>query len=337
VTRIAIVGTGRMARDLGAYYLGQGAELTVAGTDPARLDAAFAAAAKAHRRLARVVGAAELPPPRRLLLGVDPPAEVDVALECTAESREAKRAACAAACDLFAAAGVVATNSSSLLPREVAPGSVGAHHFHPTALTRFAEIVADDETPEDVAAAMCAFAEAHGITCLREAERNAFAANRLLLPLQNEAFRLLRAGVPAPVVDGLTASPLLPVGQLALLDGVGLDVVRESVENYAARMPSAAAGSLDDLRQGLAELARLGKRGRKNGDGLLVGSSLPWPAAGLEGAEELHRARLGAVLRDSCRRMLADAELSGEELRLVLTRVFGADDEAIGAEFPRFA
>jgi 3-hydroxyacyl-CoA dehydrogenase len=330
VTRIAIVGTGKMARDLGAYYLGRGAALTVAGIDSDRLDAAFAAASKAHRRLVRLVpDAGELPPPRRLLLGVDPPAEVDVALECTAESRDAKRAVCAAAARLFAAARIVATNSSSLLPKEVVPGGVGAHHFFPAALTRVAEIVADDETPGGVAAAMCAFAEAHGITCLREEERNAFAVNRLLLPLQNEAFRLLRAGVPAPIVDRLTTSPGLAMGQLALIDGVGLDVVRESVENYVARMPATQAFAFDDLREGLGELTRLGKRGRKNGDGLLVGSPLPWPPRGLGGPEDEARARLHASFRDSCSRMAADGELSGEELGLVLTRVFGADDGGV--------
>ena len=334
--RIAIVGTGKMARDLGAYYLGRGAELTVAGTDRERLDAAFAAASKTHRRLLRAVpDATELPPPRRLLLCEGAPAEIDVALECTSEDRRVKRTVCAAAADLFAAARIVATNSSSLLPREVLPGCVGAHHFYPVALSGIAEIVADDETPGPTADAMCAFAEAHGITPLRQSERNAFAANRLLLPLQNEAFRLLRAGAPAPVVDALTVSSLLPVGQLALLDGVGLDVVRESVENYASRMAPGAALALEELRRGLDELARLGKRGRKNGDGLLAGSPLPWPTKGLDRAEELHRPRLLAVLCDSCRRMLDDGELGGDELRLVLTRAFGAEDGAFESHFHR--
>jgi 3-hydroxyacyl-CoA dehydrogenase len=334
--RIAIVGTGKMARDLGAYYLGQGAELTVVGTDPVRLDAAFAEASRKHRRLARAVpGGALLPPPRRLLLGDGDPAEVDVALECTAEAREAKRAVCAAAADLFAAARVVATNSSSLLPKEVLPGCVGAHHFFPTALTRVAEIVADGETPGAAVEAMRAFAEAHGIICVREGERNAFAVNRLLLPLQNEAFRLLRAGVPAPLVDRLTTSPLLPMGQLALLDGVGLDVVRESVGNYLSRMPADAARALSDLRLGLDELARLGKRGGKNGDGLLAGAPLPWPPRDFDASEDRARARLHAVFCNSCARLLDEGELGGEELRLVLTRVFGAEDGAFEAHFRR--
>jgi 3-hydroxyacyl-CoA dehydrogenase len=334
--RIAIVGTGKMARDLGAYYLGQGAELTVAGTDPGRLDAAFAEATRKHRRLARAMPeTADFPPPRRLLLGEGEPAEVDVALECTAEEREAKRAVCTAAAGLFSVSGVVATNSSSLLPREVLPGCVGAHHFYPAALTRIAEIIADDETPGAAVEAMCAFAEAHGITCLREGERNAFAANRLLLPLQNEAFRLLRSGVPAPLVDRLTTSPLLPMGQLALLDGVGLDVVRESVGNYLTRMPADAARALGDLRLGLDELSRLGKRGGKNADGLLAGSPLPWPPIDFGASEDRARARLHAVFCDSCARLLDEGELGGEELRLVLTRVFGAEDGAFEAHFNR--
>jgi 3-hydroxyacyl-CoA dehydrogenase len=332
--RIAIVGTGRMARDLGAYYLGQGAEVTLAGADPARLDAAFDDLSKRQRRLARAIPEAAPPTPRRLLLG-DPPWEIDVALECTSEARDAKRAACAAARELFAAARIVATNSSSLLPREVFPGGVGAHHFQPAALTRIAEIVSDRESDGAAAAAMCAFVEAHGIAALREDEGNAFAANRLLLPLQNEAFRLLRSGAPAEVVDRLTASPLVPSGQLSLLDGVGLDVVREAVENYAARMPPDGARALEELRRGLDELARLGKRGRKNGDGLLVGAPLPWPRRELAAPEGEVRARLFAALCDSCRRMLDSFELGGDELRLVLTRVFGAEDGAFEAHLRR--
>jgi 3-hydroxyacyl-CoA dehydrogenase len=336
VTRIAIVGTGTMARDLGAYYLAHGVEVVVAGADPGRVDAAFAEASRKHRRLVRTVPDADaLPPPRRLLLGEDPPIEVDVALECTAEPRAAKRAVCEAARELLAAARIVATNSSSLLPAEVWPGSVGAHHFRPMMLTRLAEIVADDASAPGAVDAMCAFAEAHGISVLRQDERNAFAANRLLLPLQNEAFRLLRAGVPAPTVDALTASPLLSIGQLSLLDTVGLDVVRESVANYVSRMPLGAARALDDLCGGLDALARSGKLGRKNGDGLLVGAPLPWPAGGDVADLEGLRARLHAVFCGSCTRMLDDGELGGEELALVLTRVFGAEDGAVEAHFRR--
>jgi 3-hydroxyacyl-CoA dehydrogenase/enoyl-CoA hydratase/3-hydroxybutyryl-CoA epimerase len=335
VTRVAIVGTGKMARDLGAFYLGQGIEVVVAGSDRERLDAAFAALARQHRRLARAVPGAALPFPLRHLLGAGAPIAADVALECAAESDAGKRAICERAADLFAAAGAVATNSSSLLPADLWPGAVGAHHFYPAALTRIVEVVADPGSAPAAIAAVADLAAASGLAVFRADARRAFAANRLLLPVQNEAFRLLRTGAPAPLVDALSASPLCPLGQLALLDEIGIDVVRDSVARYLARMAPDAARALEELRLGLDELARAGKRGRKNGDGLLIGAPLPWTPAPASAPAESIRTGLEAALRDACRRALADGELDGGEIRLVLTRVYGADDGAIDASFPR--
>ena len=322
--RVAVLGTGKMARDLGAFYLDRGCELVVAATDPARLEGLHAELSRRHRRLARIApGTAAATPPQKVLLGADPPVAVDVALETTAESPAAKRAVLEAAKPLLRGAAV-ATNSSSILPREIRPGLVGAHHFFPAALTGVVELICDRDSDPGAAGALRALATGAGLAVIKEGEANAFAVNRLLLPLQNEALRALRAGEPAAAVDAATISPLCATGQLSLLDAIGLDVVAAAVDAYLARMPGEARSAYAELRTGLGELLALGKRGAKNGDGLACGASLPWEVRGFPARSEALAARMRAVHANACARAVEAGELRGDEVDLALDRVFGA-------------
>jgi 3-hydroxyacyl-CoA dehydrogenase len=324
--RVAILGTGKMARDLGAFYMSRGCSLVVAARDPERLASIFARAERHYRRLLEAAPreAPELPP-ARVLLGRDDPAEVDVVIETTAESIEAKRAMLEAAEPLLRRAGAVATNSSSLLPRQIREGIAGAHHFFPAALTGIVELIAASRMPAGAVETLRSFATGAGLGVIEETEANAFAVNRLLLPLQNEAFRALRAGVSAADVDAATRSALCPMGQLAMIDAIGIDVVAASVESYAARMSDGEAGSYAELRGGLNALLAAGKRGAKVGDGLLVGGPFPPEPRGEAESGDSLRERMHAVLLNACARAVEASELAEVDLDLALARAFGAE------------
>ena len=85
--------------------------------------------------------------------------------------------------------------------------------------------------------------------------------NRILAPYLSEAVRLLQDGCRIEDVDGAMTAWGMPVGPLALLDDVGLDVAVKAAEVLHAAFPERiATGGEDALVAG-------GRLGRKNGKG----------------------------------------------------------------------
>ena len=303
-----IVGSGKMARNLGGYFLGRGVPVCWISPEPSRLADARRTVETMVRRsgdVSRLAGAyfslagdASLPAPSLIL-------------ECTSESAEAKRAALARLGSAAETAGIWSA-SSSLLPSQIHPRCVGAHFFYPAELTGLVEVIEDRDGQAS------AWLAAHGFQVIRQTAASAFALNRLLLPVQNECLQALFRGCDPAEVDAASANPLVPVGQLSLMDSVGLDVVSASVVNYLGRMGDAARG-LEPLRDGLARLVAMGKQGRKNRDGLLSGRPLPWPAA--TGARVEARGFYD-LLRETCGRFIESGWISEEDLMTGLTGLY---------------
>lgn len=317
-----VAGTGRMGRDIGLWCLAHGFDVTWVSRDAARLEAFRSRLARDLRRMA-----SQEPPAGNAtfleLAAVDgtcPPVP-DVVVETIQEDPDAKRRLLDV---LVAGAGseaLVLSNSSSLLPSSLHPRCLGAHFFYPIALTGFVEAVVPDGALPGDAARLQDFLAALGLATIRQDESRAFAVNRLLLPLQDACFRMLVQGAAAADIDA-AVTPFLGTGPLALMDAVGLDVMAAAVSAYRARMEPRAAADLAPLSEVLSRLVASGKLGRKNGDGLLCGSPLPWAGAdgGIEsGAGEL----LGVLFRLTCRRAVAARELDAASLNVALAGLFG--------------
>jgi 3-hydroxyacyl-CoA dehydrogenase/enoyl-CoA hydratase/3-hydroxybutyryl-CoA epimerase len=101
-----------------------------------------------------------------------------------------------------------------------------------------------------------------GKTVIVVADQPGFWVNRILSPYLNEAAILLSEGVPIELIDRTMTTWGFPVGPIALLDEVGLDVAQK-----AGAVMHAAYG--DRLRppETLARLLENGRLGRKNGRG----------------------------------------------------------------------
>ena len=329
--RLWIAGTGKMAHNVGLYFLRRGFDVTWLSAVPERL-------AGLQRRVQKTLRESPAATAQFRALSDLPLPPADIVLEATAESLAAKRAVAEAVLPHVPDTTLIASLSSSLLPADIHPRCLGVHFFYPVELTAVAEVIAVGQA-EDAWPAVEAWLRPCGIRMIRQDNRSAFAVNRLLLPLQNECLRLLAEGWSADDVDKASATPLTPFGQLAFMDSVGLDVVRAAADNYAARMNSADAAALAALREGLAGLVGQGKRGRKNANGFLVGEPLPvpHPRRPPADAETLRRVkqRFLWLALNSCLRFLEDGQLSDEDLEVVLTEVFHADSslrQAMGQE-----
>ncbi len=338
---VAVAGTGRMGRDIGLWCLAHGFDVTWLSRDAGRLEAFRARSARDLRRLA----SGDAAPGNTTFATVadatfsEPP---EVLLEAIEEDAAAKHALLA---DLVPRVGprtLVLSTSSSLLPSMLHPRCLGAHFFHPIVLTGFVEAVVPTGVEPDAMAQLQAWLGDLGLVVLPQDERTAFSVNRLLLPLQNECFRLLAIGASPDAIEA-AVEPVLGTGLLAFMDAVGLDVTASAVAAYRSRMCARDAVDLLALADGLERLLAAGKRGRKNGDGLLCGAPLPWaPMDDAVPADAAHD--LGALFRLTCRRAIVLRDLDAAGMQVALTALFGVqyapggdtvNDDAIGAA--RFA
>ncbi len=310
-----LAGTGKMARNVGAWLLRRGLSVAFAGRP-----AGLASLQDLLRRDARRLADDDLP----LDLGrasfhdhaAAPPA--GLLLECVAESLALKRELLRAVESRLPADAPLLTCSSSIAPSALHPRCAGTHFFYPVELAGFLEVVLPSTLSDAGRAATLAFVERCGLKPIVQDERNAFAVNRLFLPLQDRCLQLVQQGAPPQVVDAASRSPLLPTGQLALLDAVGLDTVASALEQYCREAPDA----FPSLRRGIAALVALGKLGRKNGDGLLCGTALPWPE---DASTSVCAVDLERLFGDTCRRFVAAGELSEADLRVALAGLFGTE------------
>lgn len=328
--QLLVAGTGRMGLDAGLYFLRRGWRVTWLSGDSQRRDDFARRIAREQRRLADADPGADDPDAARVLL-LDAAGELgesgpDLFLEAVREDVSQKRSVVSRVARLLAPRTPIATLSSSILPGEIHPRCLGAHGFFPLEITRLVEAVLPRGAEDPDARLLLGLLEGAGLHAIVQSATNAFAVNRLLMPLQAEAVRALRAGWPAAVVDRASATPLVPYGQLALMDAVGLDVIAAAVANYRRRLPPDAARDYAELAETLSGLVAAGKRGRKSRDGFLAGTPLPWaggersPAAAAELAEVFR-----ALAAAGCDRAIAVGEIDAASLDLAFASLFAAD------------
>lgn len=312
---VLLAGTGKMARSVGAWLLRRGFSVAFVGRKTG-----LASLEDLLRRDARRLADEDLPLDLARAsfhdLACAPPAAL--LLESVAESLPLKQEILRTLESSIAAGAPLLTCSSSILPSAIHPRCVGTHFFYPVELTGFVEVVLPQTLPEAERAATLAFVERCGVTPLVQDEPHAFAVNRLFLPLQDRCLELVQQGASPQAVDAASRSSLLPAGQLALLDAVGLDTVAAALEQYCRGAPNAFPA----LRSGIGTLVAQGKLGRKNGDGLLCGTALPWP---VDGATSVCAVDLERLFGDTCRRFVAAGELSEADLRVALAGLFGTE------------
>jgi 3-hydroxybutyryl-CoA dehydrogenase len=162
---------------------------------------------------------------------------------------------------------VLATTTSSLPVQALARASghperfVGLHVFNPVPKMDLVELAFPEEATESTRARARALCEALGKTAVEVPDTPGFVVNRLLFPFLFEAVRLMeRTGLDAESVDTcMRLGAGHPMGPLALLDLVGLDVSAAIGDAIEVEVP-------DRVRALIAE----GALGRKSGRGFHI-------------------------------------------------------------------
>ncbi len=163
---------------------------------------------------------------------------------------------------------VLATNTSSLSVDELAAGlehperMVGMHFFNPVHRMPLVEVVRGAKTSDAALATAVALARRLGKTPVVVRDAPGFAVNRVLMPYLGEALRLIEEGFAVADVDAAMRDFGMPMGPLAVLDEVGLDVAARVAAVLAAAFP----GRMSPAPQ-LDALVKAGRLGRKSGAG----------------------------------------------------------------------
>ncbi len=326
--RLLILGSGKMAQNIGEYFLQRGCHVWWMSTDDERLSKLKKRISKIQKRMARLSDGSQPLPAVRFLRYGDPLTQPpDIVLESVAESLPVKQGAIDSVMSRLDRQTLLFSNSSSILPDDLYPDLAALHFFYPVQLTTLVEVIIPDGYPSDKHTRLLDFLSRYELKPVMQKEENAFTANRLLLPIQAEVCRLLLLGIPATRVESASRHPLIPAGQLSMMDAIGLDVLLPAVGNYLERMPETERKDYEPLLKLLSELVRRGKGGTKNRDGLLCGEPLPWLEMDVE-SEPPHWAEdLRDLVVQSCRRVLQRKWIDENGLELVLDSVYQAEQE----------
>jgi 3-hydroxybutyryl-CoA dehydrogenase len=134
--------------------------------------------------------------------------------------------------DRITRAGVIlASNTSSISITRIAAATerpdrvIGMHFMNPVPVMKLVEIIRGLGTTEETAQEVIALARALGKTPVECRDFPGFVANRVLMPMINEAIFAVYEGVATPeaVDEILKLGMNHPMGPLALADFIGLD------------------------------------------------------------------------------------------------------------------
>jgi 3-hydroxyacyl-CoA dehydrogenase/enoyl-CoA hydratase/3-hydroxybutyryl-CoA epimerase len=192
----------------------------------------------------------------------------DLVIEAVFEELEVKRQVLAEVEAQVRPEAIFATNTSTIPIHQISARArhpervLGMHFFSPVERMPLLEVIPTEATSPDTIVTAVRFGRRMGKTVIVVADRPGFWVNRILSPYLNEAGHLLQEGVPIEIIDRTMTDFGFPVGPVALLDEVGLDVAQK-----AGSVMHEAFG--DRMKPGgvLARMLGATRLGRKNGRG----------------------------------------------------------------------
>ena len=166
---------------------------------------------------------------------------------------------------------ILATNTSSLPIVEIAISTkrpdkvVGMHFFNPVPIMKLVEIVKSLTTSDQTVQVAYDFGKALGKDPVIAKDIPGFIVNRILIPMLNEAVFTLQDGIGTPedIDKAMKLGTNQPMGPLALIDLIGLDVTLDVIDVLYREFQDSKYRAAPLLRQ----MVRSGRLGRKTGRG----------------------------------------------------------------------
>ncbi|MHB1539095.1 MAG: 3-hydroxyacyl-CoA dehydrogenase family protein [Solirubrobacteraceae bacterium] len=256
---LAIVGSGAIACGLAATAAHHGAVTLLARSAPS--------AERARRTVERTLEklGAEIDPEHvRIVTDDDAIASADIVVEAVIEHAEIKASLLGEISQRLGEHAILATTTSSLSVERLAEASgrpdrfAGVHVFNPVTKMALVELVFPSAASEGTRERVSALCEKLEKTAVLVPDTPGFVVNRLLFPYLFTAVALQEeTGLEAEAIDTcMKLGAGHPMGPLALLDLVGLDVSDAIGREIGADVPPR-----------VGELIGEGALGRKSGRG----------------------------------------------------------------------
>lgn len=255
--KLGVAGSGAIATGLAATAAAHGKVVLYARSD--------ASAEKARKTIDKVCGRMEVDPANvEVVTDLSGLADADVIVEAIVEEHEPKVALLTKVVEIAKPTAVIGTTTSSLSVTKLADALgvgdrfVGLHVFNPVPRMKLVELAFAPDASDETRARALQLCEDLGKTAVQVPDTPGFVVNRLLFPYLFDAARFQEeSGMASADIDEcMKLGAGHPMGPLALLDFVGLDVSKAIGEMVGTEIPS----SVDAL---IAE----GHLGKKTGKG----------------------------------------------------------------------
>lgn len=234
---IAVVGAGTMGHGIAQVFAQAGCDVQLVDVSGPALDRARGAIEKS---LGKFVDKGKLSAADRdAALGrvhaatsLEALVQADYVIEAIVEQAEAKRSLFATLDAVTRPDVILASNTSSISITLLGAATkrpdkvLGMHFMNPVPLMTLVELIRGQSTSDESMATASALCTRLGKAGVEAADYPGFIANRILMPMLNEAFFAVMEGVGTPeAIDAVMRGGMNhPMGPLTLADFIGLDV-----------------------------------------------------------------------------------------------------------------
>ena len=234
--RVAVIGAGQMGNGITHVFAQNGFDVTMIDVSADALErGTFTISSNLDRQIKK--GTLQAPDKDAILGRITTARELGAAkdasliVEAATENRDLKFNIFSDLDRVASANAILATNTSSISITEIAARTkrpeqvIGMHFMNPVPVMQLVEVIRGLATSDATTARVLELSKAVGKTPVEVRDYPGFVANRILMPMINEAVYCLMEGVGTPeAIDTVMKLGMNhPMGPLALADLIGLD------------------------------------------------------------------------------------------------------------------
>lgn len=274
---IAVIGAGTMGNGIAHTFAQKGYKVQLIDISEKSLEKGMATIAKnldrmiAKEKISEADKSSTLDNIVTFTALKDGVEHADLVVEAATENTDLKLSLFKELDELCNATAVLATNTSSISITKIAAVTsrpqqvIGMHFMNPVPMMKLVEVIRGYSTSDEVTAQVMALSEKLDKIPVEVHDYPGFVANRILMPMINEAIETLYNGVAGVgAIDTVMKLGMAhPMGPLQLADFIGLDVCLSilNVMYNGFKNPKYAPCPL------LVNMVTAGKLGVKSGEG----------------------------------------------------------------------
>ncbi|MGD8627704.1 MAG: 3-hydroxybutyryl-CoA dehydrogenase [bacterium] len=237
VKKVGVIGAGTMGNGIAHVFAVSGYDVVMMDIEESFIDRAIARITKNLDRMIKKEKITEADKDAALkriskTTSVKDLGECEIVVEAATENHALKQKIFKDLSSICKDGAILATNTSSISITEIAAVTkcpekvIGMHFMNPVPMMKLVEIVKGVQTSDETVDAVTALAEKLGKTPVLVNDYPGFVANRVLMPMINEACWTLMQGVATKeAIDTVMKLGMAhPMGPFELADLIGLDV-----------------------------------------------------------------------------------------------------------------